>query len=206
MTRPCSIRSADCRRGGIGRPGLGAPGGCRTGGDPHHCDRIRLRDRVVLSPGAVELAAGDEVTAGVILVGVDGSEHGDRALTVAAGLAATAGRRLVVVHVAHTPAVAAAAPTVGAGALVVSADELADHCHMYCELALAPTSVAWSFEVRHGSPAAELLRAATEFDAACIVVGRHGHGRLARLLLGSVTDRLVGHADRPVLVVPPSPP
>lgn len=96
----------------------------------------------------------------MILVGVDGSEYGDRALTVAAGLAATAGRRLVVVHVAHTPAVVAAAPTVGAGALVVSADELADHCHIYCELALAPTSVAWSFEVRHGSPAAELLRAA----------------------------------------------
>ncbi len=148
----------------------------------------------------------------MILVGVDGSEDGDGALRVAAGLAATAGRRLVVVHVAHTPAVAAAAPTVGAGALVVSADELADDCHMHCELALAATSVAWSFEVRHGSPAAELLRAATEFDAACIVVGRHGHGhghghgRLARLLLGSVTDRLVGHADRPVLVVPPSPP
>lgn len=156
-------------------------------------------------PGA-PAARGGVVAAGVILVGVDGSEYGDRALTVGAELAATAGHHLVAVHVVHTPAVAAAAPTIGAGALVTSADELADHCHMYCELALAPTSAAWSFEVRHGDPAAELLRAAAELDAACIVVGRHGRGRLARLLLGSVTDRLVGHADRPVLVVPPSSP
>lgn len=144
------------------------------------------------------------MSAGVILVGVDGSEYGDRALTVAAELAAVAGRRLVVVHVVHVPGAAAAAPTVGAGALVVSADELTDHCHVQCELALAPLAVAWSFEVRHGSPSVELLRTAAEFDAACLVVGRHGQSRLARLLLGSVTDRLVGQADRPVLVVPPA--
>lgn len=142
--------------------------------------------------------------AGVILVGVDGSEYGDHALTVGAGIAATGGYRLVVLHIVRTtPAVATVAPAIGTAALVTSADELADQCHLCCELALAPMSVAWSFEVRHGDPATELLRAAVELDAACIVVGRHGHGRLARFLLGSVTDRLVGHGDRPVVVVPP---
>lgn len=139
---------------------------------------------------------------GAIVVGVDGSDSSERALMVAAELAANLGCRLVAVHVVHAPAAAAASP-VGAGALAVSAEELADHCHMCCELVLADVSVRWSFEVRHGAPSVELLRAAAASDAACVVVGQHGHGRLGRLLLGSVTDRLVGQAATPVLVVPP---
>src|SRR3546814_6529324 len=121
---------------------------------------------------------------------------------VAAVLAAALGCRLVAVHVVHPPAAAAASP-VGPGALAVSAEELADHCHMCCELALADMSVQWSFDVRHGAQSVELLRAAAASDAACVAVGQHGHGRLCRLLLGSVTDRLVGQAATPVPGVPP---
>src|SRR3546814_14916786 len=109
---------------------------------------------------------------------------------VAAELAATLGCRLVAVHVVHPPAAAAASP-VGAGALAVSAEELADHCHMCCELALADMSVQWSFEVRHGAPSVELLTAAAASDAACVVVGMHGPRRLGRLRLGSVTEPAV---------------
>jgi nucleotide-binding universal stress UspA family protein len=86
--------------------------------------------------------------------------------------------------------------------MVVSAlDDSVDHYHMSCELAPAATKVPWAFEVGHGDPAAELLQAGEAHDAACIV-GRHGHRRLTRVLLGSVSNRLVLHADRPVLVVP----
>lgn len=46
-----------------------------------------------------------------------------------------------------------------------------------------------------------LADAAREHDAAAIVVGTHGHGRLADVLVGSTAQRLVRHADRPVLVV-----
>lgn len=138
----------------------------------------------------------------VMVVGLDGSPGGDRALAAATAIAA-AGYRLVAVHVTHIPA-AVAATTAGAGAFAVTADEIADHCHLACELALAGTAVPWSFEVRHGDPATELLRAASDHDAAWIVIGRHGHRRLARLVLGSVTNQLVEHADRPVLVVPPA--
>jgi nucleotide-binding universal stress UspA family protein len=38
-----------------------------------------------------------------------------------------------------------------------------------------------------------------------VVVGSHGHGRLRRLMMGSVSESVLHHADRPVLVVP-SPP
>jgi nucleotide-binding universal stress UspA family protein len=72
-----------------------------------------------------------------------------------------------------------------------------------CELVLAGHDIAWSFERRQGDAATELLRAADDHDATCVVVGRHGHRLITRVLMGSVTDRLVHHADRPVLVVPP---
>jgi len=42
---------------------------------------------------------------------------------------------------------------------------------------------------------------AREEDVDIVVVGPRGLGRLAGLLVGSVTDRLVQLADRPVLVV-----
>jgi nucleotide-binding universal stress UspA family protein len=136
-----------------------------------------------------------------IVVGIDGSPDSDRALTAAAELAERTQHDLVVVHVTHLPALVAADP-VGAGMVVNALDDSVDHCHMSCELALAATNVPWAFEVRHGDPAAELLQAGEDHDAACIVVGRHGHRRLTRVLLGSVTNRLVLHADRTVLVVP----
>ena len=90
--------------------------------------------------------------------------------------------------------------------LGATADEVADHCHLVCEVTFAGTGLAWSFEFRHGDPVTELLRAGADHDAAWIVVGRHGHRGLVRLVLGSVTDRLLHHADRPVLVVPPAGP
>ncbi len=139
----------------------------------------------------------------VLVVGVDGSPGGRHALAAAADLGAATGARLVAVHVEHVPAAVYAAPTIATGALAVANDLAADHAHVDCELALAGHDIAWTFETRHGDPATELQRAGDDHDAACIVVGRHGHRLLARVLTGSVTDRLVHHAHRPVLVVPP---
>jgi nucleotide-binding universal stress UspA family protein len=143
----------------------------------------------------------------VIVVGVDGSAAGAAALAAAARLSAATGCDVVAVHVTSVPAAvhATLAPLVS-GAAATANDELADRCHLECELALAGTGVAWTFELRHGDPATQLTRAADEHDAACVVVGRDGHRVLARLRLGSVTDRLVHHASCPVLVVPPTDP
>lgn len=141
-----------------------------------------------------------------MVVGVDGSAGADAALATTARLAAATGTGIVAVHVAHLPAIVTATPdALAVGAALAENDELADRCHLDCEFALAGTGIAWTFELRYGDPAGELTRAGEEHDAACIVVGRHGHGPLARVLLGSVTDRLVHHANRPVLVVPPIP-
>jgi nucleotide-binding universal stress UspA family protein len=55
-------------------------------------------------------------------------------------------------------------------------------------------------EVRHGSPADQLLAAAREKGAGMIVVGTTGRGAAGRLLLGSVADRVVHLSEVPVLV------
>lgn len=50
-------------------------------------------------------------------------------------------------------------------------------------------------------PAEAANQASHEHDCAMIVVGSHGRGQLARLVLGSVMAHLTKIADRPVLVV-----
>lgn len=52
-----------------------------------------------------------------------------------------------------------------------------------------------------GSPAAEVLRAATREKAHMIVMGTHGQGLLSRALIGSVAQRVVADCDIPVLLV-----
>jgi nucleotide-binding universal stress UspA family protein len=56
-------------------------------------------------------------------------------------------------------------------------------------------------EVRHGSPADQLVACARERSAEMMVVGTTGRGAAGRLLLGSVADRVLHSSDTPVLVV-----
>ncbi|WP_254525650.1 universal stress protein [Natrinema caseinilyticum] len=58
-------------------------------------------------------------------------------------------------------------------------------------------------DVRRGDPADEILAAADEADASAILLGSRGRSRLRRLLLGSVSESVVTHAERNVYLVPP---
>jgi nucleotide-binding universal stress UspA family protein len=62
-------------------------------------------------------------------------------------------------------------------------------------------SARWVLKV--GVPWEEIVRAATEEHADMIVMGTHGRTGLDRLLLGSVTERVVRAAPCPVLTVRP---
>jgi nucleotide-binding universal stress UspA family protein len=55
--------------------------------------------------------------------------------------------------------------------------------------------------LRDGRPDQVIVETARAYDL--VVVGKLGHQGLAHLLLGSVAERVVRHADCPVLVVPP---
>jgi nucleotide-binding universal stress UspA family protein len=125
-----------------------------------------------------------------IVVGVDGSEDSIQAVAFAGRLAKETGACLTVVYVQHLP--------------VVGPPEL-ERNHRMAERrmvkALMPLSVPWDLEVGGGDVAEEVQRVARERGADLIVVGTRGHGPVGRLLGGSVSTRVVHHADRPVLVV-----
>lgn len=55
--------------------------------------------------------------------------------------------------------------------------------------------------VRLGSPADEILQLAEEIGAHLILVGSHGRTGLKRMLMGSVSEKVVREAGCPVLVV-----
>jgi nucleotide-binding universal stress UspA family protein len=58
-------------------------------------------------------------------------------------------------------------------------------------------------QLLQGDPARELLRLARELNADLVAAGSHGSGFFSRLLLGSVSTRLVRGATCAVLIAPP---
>lgn len=138
-----------------------------------------------------------EIPRGSVVVGVDGSARARHAAEVAAAEAVRRGTGLHLLY-AFPPLPAGAdfdvMPVVdllaGGGRLV---DELA------AELAAAHPDLEITTSVHLGTPAVELV-AASE-DAALVVVGARGLGRLTGPLLGSVSQKVAAHAHGPVLVV-----
>ncbi len=59
----------------------------------------------------------------------------------------------------------------------------------------------YEFVVRRGPAAAEVLKAARDFESDLIVIPTHGRRGLGRLVLGSVAERVIREAPVPVLTV-----
>ncbi|HHO48720.1 MAG TPA: universal stress protein [Desulfobacteraceae bacterium] len=55
--------------------------------------------------------------------------------------------------------------------------------------------------VREGQPHEQITRLAREIGASLIIMGTHGRKGLSRLLMGSVTERTIGYASCPVLII-----
>lgn len=134
-----------------------------------------------------------------IIWATDGSEAADRALPTALDLTAEANGRLLVVHADQRLGGRAG----GAPAIV---DEEALQHELETKVnELVESGVNATFHVVHGlntDPADLIADVAKEAGADVIVVGTRGHGRVAGMLLGSVTQRLLHVAPCPVLAVP----
>jgi nucleotide-binding universal stress UspA family protein len=131
-----------------------------------------------------------------IVVGVDGSEGSQRALTWSADLAGPDGAQVVAVHVVPQLWL------VQLNAMQVKTKELmADlRSKLVGEWTeeLRQRGVHYVTEFLHGTPDAEILAMARSRHADLVVIGgSHHHG-----LLGGTAHRIVNHATVPVLVVP----
>lgn len=132
-----------------------------------------------------------------ILVGYDGSKESDRALDWAADLAKASGAKVVVQHV-----VSIAPEALATGAVDVDVIEKAISKMLEDAVErVRPTGVAATKVLSRGDIASSILREAEQRGAELIVVGSLGRGRMARILMGSVADKLVRTASVPVLVV-----
>jgi nucleotide-binding universal stress UspA family protein len=134
-----------------------------------------------------------------ILVGVDGSDASAQAAKMAGRLAADLDAKVTAVYVRQLPTTV---PPFGTDIYLDSYwEEVERLAGEHAAEALDPLGASWRFEVRTGDPAVQLELSADEHGADLIVVGARGHSVAHRLLLGSVSARLVHHARRPVLVV-----
>ncbi len=134
-----------------------------------------------------------------VVVGVDGSEGGARALRWAARETAERGGVVRAVTAwsagpSDSPASATTTPAVEQR----RAQEILDDAVRTVTAEFPEVIVA--SEVIEGHPALALAKAAR--DAELLVVGSHGHGRLRHAVLGSVGDECVRAANCPVVIVP----
>jgi nucleotide-binding universal stress UspA family protein len=150
------------------------------------------------------------MSAGTIVVGVDGSEASKEALRWAAAEARLRGARLRVVHAWTVPlSIAAPEPSVLGHPMLPgpSVEEvraaLAERAERVLDDAVAGLEgVEVEPELVEGTPAHALVRAAEGADL--VVVGSRGLGGFKGLLLGSVSQQCTHHAPCPVVIVPPA--
>jgi nucleotide-binding universal stress UspA family protein len=133
-----------------------------------------------------------------IVVGVDGSECADKALTWAVGEARLRGDRVRAVHAWEYPVNGAA---YGLMAPQLGRDERRDAAKATLDEAVEPlrNGVQIDEVLVEGAAAKALLRASE--DADLVVVGSRGLGGFRRLLLGSVSTQLAHHSRCPVVIV-----
>ena len=140
-----------------------------------------------------------------ILVATDGSSASTQAAKLALGLARTLGARLTAVYVVDPYPYLSVGQTnplafqAYMGAAYEHAARVQKEVAALC--AQSDPSVPLEFRRVEDMHAVEgILQAAGEQGADLIVMGSHGRTGLSRIMLGSITAKVVAHAVVPVLV------
>jgi len=82
-------------------------------------------------------------------------------------------------------------------------DEIAEARQRVMDSFSAWQPIAVDVLIDTGHPAIRILERAAALPADLIVIGTHGHGGFERLVLGSVTEKILRKATCPVMTVPP---
>lgn len=136
-----------------------------------------------------------------ILIAVDGSEAALKAGRMAADMALALGARLTLVHV--MPRLLLPPDVYGLTLAEVEKEHRAygERLLEKAVSSLDEPGLQISTSVLYGSPAEAIAEESAAADVGMIVIGSRGHGAVARMFLGSVSDRLVHISPKPVLVV-----
>jgi len=140
-----------------------------------------------------------------ILIAVDQSPHSARAVRFVSRMRWPAGSRVIVASVL-TPPLTPPVAGVDAGVSLmveVSAEQVAETRTRVAEAEaeLRAAGIATEARTPTGDPRDVLLRLVEDERVDLIVMGSHGRSGIEKLLLGSVTQRVLQDAKVPVLVV-----
>jgi nucleotide-binding universal stress UspA family protein len=136
-----------------------------------------------------------------ILVAIDGSDPSLKAARMAADIALRFGAQLTLVHV--VPKLLLPPDVYGLTLAEVEKEHRAYAEGLLAKAVsfLAEPGVDTNSTILYGSPAESIAEEAAVQDVGLVVVGSRGHGAVARMFLGSVSDRIVHISPKPVLVV-----
>ena len=138
-----------------------------------------------------------------ILCPVDFSEFSRRALECAVSIARCYGARVTALHV--IPTIVAFGPPTGEGLyppMVFSPEDLRQFRDELAAFARGCGAADVETEVAEGSVSGVIEEFARDLPADLVVMGTHGRSGFERLLLGSVTEKILRKAPCPVLTVP----
>jgi nucleotide-binding universal stress UspA family protein len=141
-----------------------------------------------------------------LLVPIDFTDTGDRALDYAIELAAKVGADITVMHAYELPIYG-----FPDGAMIATA-EVATRVSTAAQKALdnavdtrKDRGVQLTALLRDGVPWEEIVNVANELQVDMIVIGTHGRRGLSRVLLGSVAENVIRTSTRPVLTIHAAP-
>jgi nucleotide-binding universal stress UspA family protein len=140
-----------------------------------------------------------------ILCPIDFSDFSRRALDHAVAISRWYESTITLLHVCTVVPVAAYAP--GSGVLPSAALTPEDRKALLASMERfaegeAGTNVAIDLDIAEGSTATAILAKADAMPADLLVMGTHGRSGFERLVLGSVTEKVLRKAACPVLTVP----
>ncbi|ACB40157.1 universal stress protein [Pyrobaculum neutrophilum] len=132
-----------------------------------------------------------------IVVGYDGSVQAKKALSKAKELAEKFGAKIYIVHVIDT-AVLSLSDVFSSPTVLASLREKAEQL-----VKEAVQTVGGNAEgkILEGDPAHEIVKFAREVNASLIVLGARGLSTIRRVLMGSVSSRVVQESPIDVLIV-----
>lgn len=146
-----------------------------------------------------------------LVVATDLSEISARALRLAGSLAKMLGARLTVLHVLDVRGLTAGFTEIDAyvdvGQVLESLDADAQRAvPAFVQRVGVPEGVPVRTEIVHGVPVDEIVASAERLQADLLVLGTHGRSGFTRLFFGSVAEKVVRLAHRPVLTIGPESP
>jgi len=141
-----------------------------------------------------------------ILCPVDFDDTSSEAVKEAAALAVHGGGTLLLMHVVQINPLSAqgAAEGYAGGQLYEGQVELASK-QIAQMLPNLPTGVKHEIVIEIGEPGDSIVAAEKSLGADLVVMATHGRRGLARIVLGSVAERVVRRSSIPVLTVRPAP-